>query len=110
MPPTRVRRRHVFTAFVDDSVLFLDQARDLQRCMAKLLLLAELSGLRIQPQKCVGLWLNTAVSVPEWAGIPFLSAGETTRYLGVLIGSGDITTTGCADGRRPRCDYASRVK
>ena len=70
--------------------VFLERAADLPACMDRLAVFARMSGLAIQPRKCVGLWLNTAIVHAGWDGVPFLRQGETTRYLGVLVGTGDL--------------------
>ena len=50
----------------------------------------ELSGLFVQPAKSVLIFLNTAVEVTEYEGIPALQHGDTTRYLGYQVGTGDL--------------------
>ena len=49
----------------------------------------ELSGLWVQQKKSVLIMLNTAVDLADYAGIPVLRHGDTTRYLGYQVGTGD---------------------
>lgn len=57
---------HKVAGFVDDSAFFLQQASDLSRCVDILELFKEASGLRVQPKKCQGIWLNTAGGETEY--------------------------------------------
>ena len=50
----------------------------------------ELSGLCVQQKKSVLIMLNTAVDLAGYAGIPVLRHGDTTRYLGYQVGTGDL--------------------
>ena len=47
----------------------------------------ELSGLWVQQNKSVLIVLNTAVDLANYAGIPVLCHGDTTRYLGYQVGN-----------------------
>ncbi|TYZ58328.1 hypothetical protein PybrP1_000026 [[Pythium] brassicae (nom. inval.)] len=80
-----------FAGFVDDSTLFVRNAGDLPRCMKTLKRFEVASGLRVQPIKCQGIWLNTARGETAFEDLPFLSHGQTTRYLGVQVGTGALT-------------------
>ena len=50
----------------------------------------ELSELWVQQKKSVLIMLNTAVDLADYAGIPVLRHGDTTRYLGYQVGTGDL--------------------
>ncbi|OWZ21351.1 LOW QUALITY PROTEIN: RxLR effector protein [Phytophthora megakarya] len=50
-----------------------------------------LSGLQVQPAKSKIIFLNTATTCESYEGIPVLAHGETERYLGYAVGTGDTT-------------------
>ena len=50
----------------------------------------ELPGLVVQPAKSVLIFLNTAVEIKEYEGIPVLQHGDTTRYLGYQVRTGHL--------------------
>ncbi|CAI5712945.1 unnamed protein product [Peronospora destructor] len=50
----------------------------------------ELSGLSVRPAKSVLIFLNAAVVISDYEGIPVLRHGQTTRYLGYQVGTGDL--------------------
>ena len=83
--------RHKFSAFVDDATVFLHEARHISRVLQILEQYGRLSGLRVQPRKSKLLLLNLTVKCEEVCGIPVLCHGDTTRYLGYLIGTGELT-------------------
>ena len=84
--------RHVFSGFVDDSAAFLQLGR-MVRPLARLLAqFGDLSGLFTQAKKCVVISAaRKAASPTPMSSFPVLPDGETTRYLGILIGLGDVT-------------------
>ncbi|KAE9313201.1 hypothetical protein PF008_g19794 [Phytophthora fragariae] len=82
---------HKFSAFVDDSTVFLQEANQLPRVMEIVHRFGELSGLRVQPTKSKAIFLNTAVTLTETNGIPVLQHGDTVRYLGYMVGTGPLT-------------------
>uniref|UniRef100_A0AAV1TWU4 Reverse transcriptase domain-containing protein n=1 Tax=Peronospora matthiolae TaxID=2874970 RepID=A0AAV1TWU4_9STRA len=90
MVPGSSSERHVFSAFVDDSTVFLQEARQLPRVLDLVATFGKLSGLTVQPSKSQVIFLNTAVSVTSYEGIPVLQSGATTRYLGHQVGTGDL--------------------
>ncbi|TYZ62685.1 hypothetical protein PybrP1_000230 [[Pythium] brassicae (nom. inval.)] len=47
-----------------------------------------LSGLVVQPKKSIAIMLSSTADQPEYAGIPLLAAGATTRYLVVQVERG----------------------
>ncbi|KAF1333210.1 Short chain dehydrogenase, partial [Globisporangium splendens] len=55
------------------------------------------SGLHVQPTKSSYICLNTAVVQEQRCGIPILKHGETVRYLGIQIGTGNITQANWED-------------
>jgi ribonuclease HI/exonuclease III len=87
-----VRVEHKFSAFVDDSVVFLRQGRMQHNMDVTLAEFAALSGLRVQPTKSFAISLNTAVTDTTLGAYPVLQHGDAARYLGILIGTGDLHT------------------
>ncbi|KAE9036079.1 hypothetical protein PR001_g9006 [Phytophthora rubi] len=79
---------HKFSAFVDDSTVFMQEARQLSRVMNIVKKFGRLSGLQVQPTKSKIIFLNTAVVLHEYEGIPVLRSGDTVRYLGYAVGTG----------------------
>ena len=67
---------HKFSAFVDDSTVFL---QNLPRVMNKVKQFGRLSVLKVQPTKNK-IRLNTAVNTKDLHGIPVLRHGDTVRY------------------------------
>jgi hypothetical protein len=82
--------RHEFSAFVDDSTVFLSQAQQIPRVMEIVEAFGRISGLKVQPTKSHLIFLNTAIAVEQYAGIPVLAHGETVRYLGYDVGTGAL--------------------
>eukprot|EP00644_Phytophthora_capsici_P009455 jgi/Phyca11/107396/e_gw1.13.402.1 len=82
---------HKFSAFVDDSTVFLSEARQLPRVLEIVQRFGELSGLQVQPTKSKVIFLNTAIEMESIHGIPVLPVGETVRYLGYHVGTGPLT-------------------
>ena len=79
-----------FSAFVDDSTVFVHRADQLPHVMKIAHRFGALSGLCVQPAKSVLILLNTALDLTDYAGIPVLRYGDTTRYLGYQVGTGDL--------------------
>ncbi|KAF1328392.1 Rxlr effector protein, partial [Globisporangium splendens] len=88
---------HLISTFVDDSAVFLKQGKQLPRLMQLLSEFGQQSGLHVQPTKSSYICLNTAVVQEQRCGIPVLKHGETVRYLGIQIGTGNITQTNWED-------------
>ncbi|KAF1333494.1 Rxlr effector protein, partial [Globisporangium splendens] len=88
---------HLISTFVDDSAVFLKQGRQLPRLMQLLTEFGQQSGLHVQPTKSSYISLNTAVVQEQRCGIPILKHGETVRYLGIQIGTGNITQANWED-------------
>ncbi|KAF1328106.1 Rxlr effector protein, partial [Globisporangium splendens] len=88
---------HLISTFVDDSAVFLKQGRQLLRLMQLLSEFGQQSGLHVQPTKSSYICLNTAVVQEQRCGIPILKHGETVRYLGIQIGTGNITQANWED-------------
>ena len=83
--------RHLFSAFVDDSAAFLRASR-MAVALKKLLDgFGELPGLYTQSKKCVVI---TAARLRDpsttLASFPVLPEGGRARYLGILMGVGDL--------------------
>jgi hypothetical protein len=89
--PGSENERHKFSAFVDDSTVFLTEAKQLPHIMAIVEDFGRQSGLRVQPTKSKIIFLNTAVEMETYQGIPVLKHGDTTRYLGYEVGTGELT-------------------
>ncbi|KAF1336404.1 Rxlr effector protein, partial [Globisporangium splendens] len=88
---------HLISTFVDDSAVFLKQGKQLPRLMQLLTEFGQQSGLHVQPTKSSYISLNTAVVQEQRCGIPILKHGETVRYLGIQIGTGNITQANWED-------------
>ncbi|KAF1336392.1 Rxlr effector protein, partial [Globisporangium splendens] len=88
---------HLISTFVDDSAVFLKQGKQLPRLMQLLTEFGQQSGLHVQPTKSSYICLNTAVVQEQRCGIPILKHGETVRYLGIQIGTGNITQANWED-------------
>jgi exonuclease III len=89
--------RHEFSAFVDDSTVFLDQAQQVPRVMQIVANFGKISGLQVQPTKSHLIFLNTAVNVEEYEGIPALAHGDTVWYLGYAVGTGTLMNVNWAE-------------
>uniref|UniRef100_A0AAV1V694 Reverse transcriptase domain-containing protein n=1 Tax=Peronospora matthiolae TaxID=2874970 RepID=A0AAV1V694_9STRA len=88
--PGTVDRTHLFSAFVDDSTLFLDTEKQILHALGIIQAFGNLSGLHVQPAKSKLLFLNRAISRASFAGIDIVPSGATTRYLGYEIGTGPL--------------------
>ncbi|KAF1325866.1 Rxlr effector protein, partial [Globisporangium splendens] len=88
---------HLISTFVDDSAVFLKQGKHLPRLMQLLSEFGQQSGLHVQPTKSSYICLSTAVVQEQRCGIPILKHGETVRYLGIQIGTGNITQANWED-------------
>ncbi|KAF1313879.1 Rxlr effector protein, partial [Globisporangium splendens] len=88
---------HLISTFVDDSAVFLKQGKQLPRLMQLLSEFGQQSGLHVQRTKSSYICLNTAVVQEQRCGIPILKHGETVRYLGIQIGTGNITQANWED-------------
>ena len=49
-----------------------------------------MSGLSVQRDKSQLIFLQRAISVAQYEGIAVFPAGQTTRYLGYAVGTGDL--------------------
>ncbi|CAI5719351.1 unnamed protein product [Peronospora destructor] len=87
---------HKFSAFVDDSTVFMQEAQHLPRVMNIVDQFGRMSGLKVQPAKSKIIFLNTAVGMADLHGIPVLRHGDTVRYLGYAVGTGELTTANWA--------------
>eukprot|EP00644_Phytophthora_capsici_P019375 jgi/Phyca11/50761/gw1.173.7.1 len=59
-----------------------------------------ISGLQVQPGKSKYIFLNSAITLEKWHGIPVLQPGETVRYLGHDIGHAEL----------PKVNWAKRIR
>lgn len=84
-------QRHLFSAFVDDSTLFLQRAQQIPRAMQIVERFGRLSGLQVQSAKSMLIFLNKAVELTQFHGLPVLKHGDTVRYLGYQVGTGALT-------------------
>ena len=82
--------RHKFSAFVDDSTLFLLEALNLPDVLKIVKRFGQLAGLRVQLRKSKFIFLNLDVLRSGVRGIPVLRYEDTTRYLGYSIGTGGL--------------------
>jgi hypothetical protein len=73
---------HTFSAFVDDSTVFLQEAKQIPRVMQVVKQFGRLSGLQVQSTKSHLIFLNKAVKETTYCGLPVVPSGETVRYLG----------------------------
>jgi ribonuclease HI len=71
--------------YVDDTVLVLKRASMLHQANQILEHFASASGLKIQPHKCKGIWINLAQRIDRFAGYPFQKSDESFRYLGIYL-------------------------
>eukprot|EP00644_Phytophthora_capsici_P001844 jgi/Phyca11/81494/gw1.14.783.1 len=55
-----------------------------------------LSGLQVQPAKSKVIFLNTSIEAKAFLDIPVLAHGDTVRYLGYGVGTGDMNVTNWA--------------
>ncbi|CAI5747527.1 unnamed protein product [Peronospora destructor] len=81
---------HIFSGFVDDSSLFLQQASLLWPAMEIIIEFGRLSGLQVQPTKSQIIFLNTAIRQLTYQGIAVVAPSTTTRYLGYQVGTGKL--------------------
>lgn len=75
---------------VDDTVVQLQRGHQLDQVLPLLETFGALSGLLLQKTKSIAISLDTGMKDTHLRGIPLLQPGETTRYLGIQIGHGDI--------------------
>ncbi|KAE9296571.1 hypothetical protein PR003_g23727 [Phytophthora rubi] len=85
--PGSKAKRHKFSAFVDDSTVFLRSASELDTVTTILKQFGDLSGLRVQPSKSVIIGLNTVGAPTRWHGFPVQEPGATSRQLGYWVGN-----------------------
>ena len=90
MVPHGAGAKHKYSAFVDDATVVVQEAEQLPRVLQIVERFGRLSGLRVQPRKSKLIFLNLAVYTAEFFGIPVLRHGDTTRYLGYSIGTGEL--------------------
>ena len=76
---------------VDDTVVQLRSGAQLDQVLPLLAEYGEMSGLQLQKTKSMAISLDTSETGTHIRGIPLLHPGETTRYLGIQLGHGDLT-------------------
>ena len=77
---------------VDDTVVQIRRGDQLDQVLPLLETFGEMSGLQLQKTKSIVISLDTGMQDTHLRGIPVLQPGDTTRYLGIQIGHGDITS------------------
>lgn len=78
---------HKFSAFVDDSTIFMNSLHELDTVKRILRTFGEVSGLTVQPHKTILIGLKTHSTPSRWDGFPVLHPAETTRQLGSWVGN-----------------------
>lgn len=81
---------HIFSAYVDDSVTYLQCATMIPLLHRTLERFAAVSGLRVQPQKSHVLLLTNTPTVSRIGPFPVVPPGTTTEYLRVRVGWTDM--------------------
>jgi hypothetical protein len=66
---------HGWSAFVDDSVVFVKRGEMLHQVVTSLATFAKVSGLHVQPRKSHLILLNPRCTLDEYAGIPVVPPG-----------------------------------
>ena len=69
---------------------FFQEARQLPRVLLLVERFGQLAGLKVQPSKRKLIFLNLAVSVDTFFGIPVLPHSDTTRCLGYAVNTGEL--------------------
>ena len=87
--PTR-GHKHAFSAFVDDSVVFVRHGHMVKQVVNRLAAFAHVSGLMMQEKKSYAISLNTAVTASHLGPFALVPRGQKVRYLGVEVGLGDL--------------------
>ena len=75
---------------MNDTILFLETAEQIPHALHVVRAFSALSGLHVQPAKSQLLLLNRSVKLERYEGIAVVPTGETTRYLGYEIGTGEL--------------------
>lgn len=88
---------HVVGAYVDDTNVMLSSGSELERLLELLLSFGRMSGLHVQPSKSVFISLNSYHLRQELFGVNILPHGQTTRCLGVQVGTGPWKPIGLTD-------------
>ena len=83
-------QKHLFSAFVDDSTLFLANAGQIPHALRIVTAFGALAGLQVQPSKSKIIFLNKSISTERYEGIEVVPTGGTARYLGYEIGTGEL--------------------
>lgn len=81
---------HSFSAFVDDSVVFLEQGAMVEVLDEVLKDFAAVSGLHVQPHKCHAIVLNPKCKDQFLGSFPIVPSGKTVTYLGTEMGLADL--------------------
>ena len=88
--PRAVGATHIFSAFVDDSTLFLETADQLEPALR----LVKRFGGAIRPPRPTSkkqtLFLNTSIRLQRYQGISLVPAHDTVQYLGYEVGTGEL--------------------
>ena len=78
---------HTFSAFVDDSTLYLEQVHQLAPALQLVNLYGQLSGLHAQSANSQLNFIHTGVRLRHSQGVSDLQHWRTTRYLGYEVGT-----------------------
>lgn len=76
VPGLQPVQHHQFSAFVDDSTIFLKRRGHLPRSLDIVRDFGRISGLHVQPAKSQFIFLNKVIQVQVWCGISVLASGH----------------------------------
>jgi hypothetical protein len=103
--------RHVFSAFVDDSLVYLHDRNMVSPLEQILHRFAAVSGLSAQPNKSHAIVLDPTFTDDHLGAFPVVPHGHTVKYLGVEIGIaplGEVNWTKRVDAVATRLGILSR--
>lgn len=78
----------MLSAFVADSTICLAHDQQVHREMETVQRFGTLSGVHVQPAKSKLIFLNKAISVPQYGGLSVFQASDIAQYLGYKVGTG----------------------
>jgi hypothetical protein len=99
------------SGYTDDTALYLADADDIPKILEVIRDYGSVSGLQVNLKKPVGVMMSTRSHGVETNGygIPILQHGDSTRYLGIQVGSfdtHDASWGGCVAALRSRLALA----
>ncbi|OQR85853.1 hypothetical protein ACHHYP_11279, partial [Achlya hypogyna] len=86
----RLDRRVACNVHVDDTTVFVQRMDSNPWVREQFAGFADMTGLTIQLDKSFGICLNKANVNASYHGLPLLQPNERRRYLGLLVGLGDL--------------------